>query len=261
MKTTYKSIPVIASVIGSVTRKAMYIVQPTSLDGSKIYHDTWIPVSWNGTETRELRYTNKRYGIINKLLVPSTYHRFEEHGQLLITKNGPIDEYGNYIHIEGVHTVTTPIKQKIEWEVHNHDELIEFDMKRATPSMMYDHKDVVRRVVDGKPKSYLQLQQRILLHIPIWMITPRTVQKEGKTTTSEPIIKVRLSKPQKQEADEQLFNDDEFYGVTESRCMASLDQDYIQDRPHATAGLMFGDTELTSIQQWELENPEYISYS
>lgn len=261
MKPTYTSVPVIASIIGSVTRKAMYLVQPTSLDGTKIYHNTWIPVSWNGTETRELRYTNKRYGIIDKLLVPSTYHRFEDHGQLLITKNGPVDEHGNYIHIDGLKTVTTPKRQRIEWSVHNHDQIIELDMKKATPSMVYDHNDVVRRLVDGQVKSYIQLHTQYVIHIPIWMVTERTVKKDGKTEKLDPIVRVRLSKPTTKVEEESLFNDDQFYGVAESKALDSQNQEYILDRPHATAGLMFGDTELSSIQQWELENPEYISYS
>ena len=42
----YQSVPVLASVIGSKTRKAMYLVNITSMDGEKVYKDKWVPVQW-----------------------------------------------------------------------------------------------------------------------------------------------------------------------------------------------------------------------
>ena len=48
MKTSsYNSVPVIASIIGSKSRKAMYLTNVTSLDGKRIYKDKWMPTAWN----------------------------------------------------------------------------------------------------------------------------------------------------------------------------------------------------------------------
>jgi hypothetical protein len=54
---TYQSVPVIASVIGSKSRKAMYLVHITSLDGTKIYKDTWVPTSWKDFDCPEEQFT------------------------------------------------------------------------------------------------------------------------------------------------------------------------------------------------------------
>ena len=56
MKTTYESIPVIAHVVGSKSRKAMYLVQPQSLDGSKIYKNAWVPTKWH-SKRDDVHYT------------------------------------------------------------------------------------------------------------------------------------------------------------------------------------------------------------
>ena len=47
MKTTYDSVAITAHVIGAKSRKAMYLVQPQSMDGNTIYKNAWIPTSWN----------------------------------------------------------------------------------------------------------------------------------------------------------------------------------------------------------------------
>lgn len=54
---TYQSVPVIASVIGGKSRKAMYLVHITSLDGSKIYKDTWVPTSWQNFDEPDSKFT------------------------------------------------------------------------------------------------------------------------------------------------------------------------------------------------------------
>ena len=46
MKTTYDSIPIMTHIVGSKSRKAMYLVMPTSMDGNKIYKNAWIPTRW-----------------------------------------------------------------------------------------------------------------------------------------------------------------------------------------------------------------------
>lgn len=47
MKTSYESVAIVAHVIGAKSRKAMYLVQPQSIDGNTIYKNSWIPTSWN----------------------------------------------------------------------------------------------------------------------------------------------------------------------------------------------------------------------
>ena len=52
----YQSVPVLASVIGSKTRKAMYLVNITSMDGEKVYKDKWVPVQWGQGVTIDWEY-------------------------------------------------------------------------------------------------------------------------------------------------------------------------------------------------------------
>ena len=52
----YQSVPVLASVIGSKTRKAMYLVNITSMDGEKVYKDKWVPVQWGDGVTIDWTY-------------------------------------------------------------------------------------------------------------------------------------------------------------------------------------------------------------
>ena len=49
---TYKSVPVIASIIGTRTRKSMYIYHVTSLDGEIVYQNRYIPVAWGSGDKR-----------------------------------------------------------------------------------------------------------------------------------------------------------------------------------------------------------------
>ena len=58
MKTSYKSVPVIASIIGTKSRKSMYIYHVTSLDGETIYQDRYVPVRWGDNVTIEWEQTN-----------------------------------------------------------------------------------------------------------------------------------------------------------------------------------------------------------
>lgn len=252
MKQTYKSVQIIASVIGSVSRKAMFLVQPESIDGSKIYKNTWIPVQWNETDAREHRYTNKRYGIHNQLLEVSKYYNFPEDGRLLITEHGPVDAFGQYVRIDGVETHTIKKKQtRIEWS-HYSQSYVELPMNQVTPSMLIDLHDkrnvsnVKHRIVNGANKSYLQLEERILINVPTWMMRNFEIKYKRQDIP----------------VDDLFHNDDEFYGVAESQAEhlnAGL-QEYLHDRSQSTYSLQFMDTELTSIQQWEQDNPEYLSY-
>ena len=56
---TYKSVPLVVSIIGSKNRRSMYIINVTSLDGNIIYQDTWLPTQWqwpSGLMTIEWEY-------------------------------------------------------------------------------------------------------------------------------------------------------------------------------------------------------------
>ncbi len=46
MKTSYKSVPVVCSVIGTRSEKSMYIYHVESLDGNTIYQDRYVPLRW-----------------------------------------------------------------------------------------------------------------------------------------------------------------------------------------------------------------------
>ena len=252
MQTTYKSVQIIASVIGSVSRKAMYLVQPESIDGSKIYKNTWIPVQWTESNHREHRYTNKEIGIHNQLLEVSKYYTFPEHGDLLITDKGPVDSIGNYVRIDGVHTVTQSQKQlQIQWEEHSQS-YVELPMSKVTPSMLVDLHDnrnvsnVKHRIVNGKDQAYLALERRVLLHVPTWLMRNFEIKYKRQDIA----------------VDDLFHNDDEFYGVAESKAehLNKGLKEYQEDRAASTYSLQFLDTELTSIQQWERDNPEYLSY-
>jgi hypothetical protein len=61
MKSNYKSIPVIASVIGSKTRKAMYIVNVTNLKGTTLYKDKWIPCQWGQDKRIKWEYHSQSF--------------------------------------------------------------------------------------------------------------------------------------------------------------------------------------------------------
>lgn len=49
---SYKSVPVLATVIKSVTGKAVYLYNITSLDGNIVYKERWIPQTWNSQGQR-----------------------------------------------------------------------------------------------------------------------------------------------------------------------------------------------------------------
>ena len=61
MKTDYKSIPIVASVIGSKSRKAMYIVHPTNVKGTTLYKDKWIPTQWGQDKRIKWEYHSQSF--------------------------------------------------------------------------------------------------------------------------------------------------------------------------------------------------------
>lgn len=206
MTTNYTSVPVIASVIGSVTRKAMYLVHPTSIDGEKIYADTWIPIKWNQSNPAIIQY--------------------------------------------------------IQWE-HHSQSLIEFPLSKSTPSMIIEHSDVVRRLVNNKAQSYLQLTNRFIIYLPVWMVTPKKiVDEKGVESKQEPILKLKYQKVIQQPNEELFENDNDFYGVAESQdsSLTNSLREYLSDRANSTFSIQFESTQLDSLLQWERDNPDYQSY-
>lgn len=193
MKTNYNSVQIIASVIGSRSRKAMYLVQPESIDGNKIYKNTWIPVQWKSNNE----------------------------------------------------------DQRIEWD-HHSQSYIELPMEQVTPSMLVDLHDkrnvsnVSHRIINGKNKAFLKLEQRILIYVPTWMMQNFKL-KYNKIT----------------EENEELFSNEEtYYGIAESQS-AHLNNglmEYAQDRASSTFNLQFAEDTIDSLRQWELDNPEYMQY-
>ena len=53
MKTSYESVIINASFIGSKSRKAMYLVNPRNEFGTTIYKNVWIPTSWIDSTSAE----------------------------------------------------------------------------------------------------------------------------------------------------------------------------------------------------------------
>jgi hypothetical protein len=214
MKTNYTSVPIIASVIGAQSRKAMYLVHPTSLNGDTVYRDTWIPIKWISSKPAMTHY--------------------------------------------------------IQWE-HHSQELIQFNMAKATPSMIIDTNDIIRQLVGTKVQSYLELSNRFIIYLPTWMLSKRTVLQDGKEVQQDPIITPKYTKA-KQEEQIEFNNDDDYYGVAEKTAMASHNQTYLQDRAESTFGMQFhiredsqslsdmSQSAIDYLKQWELDNPEYTSY-
>lgn len=81
-KSSYKSVPMVVSIIGSKSRKSMFIVNPTSLDGKKQYKNKWIPISWNesGTTQRTIEWSHHSQSYV-------------EFPQNLITESMVIDDF------------------------------------------------------------------------------------------------------------------------------------------------------------------------
>lgn len=242
---SYKSVPVIASIIGSKSRKSMYLANVTSLDGKRQYKDKWIPTQWNVTTLTEWRYTNKQRNINNQLVEPGKYYHFHFKESVLMTDQGPVNAYGSNLEVEGLTKVKLSArKQTIEWE-HDSQSLYEFPMSRVSEAMVIDEwtgncSNIKSRLVDGVVKDYYQIIDRYIIYIPTWLIG-----------NFDEIYTVKSKQPQ-------LFpNDDEFFGVAEQTAIDSHTSekfDYIQ---RDTMNF----EQVDALTQWELDNPEYASYS
>lgn len=245
---SYNSVPVIASVIGSKTRKAMYLTNITSLDGKRIYKDKWIPTSWSTNNVYQWRYTNKERGIDNAIIDTGRYYKFNFKDSVLMTEQGAVNEHGAILEVKGLTKVKlSNSRQTIEWE-YDSQSLVEFPMNRVTGAMLIEQPElwdnnnvslIKSRLVDGKVVDYYQIKDRYVIHIPTWLIK----NFEERYTSNISI-------------EDNFDNDDKFYGVAEDTAKKSMEQldniDIARDS--------YGFVEVDSLTQWEYDNPEYKSY-
>ena len=242
---SYTSVPVIASIIGSKSRKAMYLTNITSLDGSRIYKDKWVPTSWNTNTNTEFRYTNKERGKNNVLVHPGKYYKFNFKSSVLLTDKGAVNEHGTLLDVDGLSKVKiSSDKQTICWE-YSSQSLVEFPMSKVTESMIvekYNHRNVLTiksKLIDGKVKDFYQLEDRYIIHIPNWLI---------RNFEERYVIKLVQ--------DDLVNNDNNSETVIEKTALDSIiakNFDYISREE-------MNFLEIDSLTQWEIDNPEYKSF-
>ena len=254
---SYPSVPVIVSIIGAESRKAMYLTHIRSLDGQYMYKDKWVPTSWDTQTVYEWRYTNKPLGIINQLITPGKYYQFHFDGSVLMTKYGPVNEHGAKLDVPGLTRVKLSAKrQTIEWD-YDSQSLVEFPMTKVTPSMVIDDwtgncSNIKARLVDNKVQEYLQLTDRYVVYLPMFII--KTMKK------------IELNRYNEAYYQESLFpNDDNPHTVIEETSINShiqMEFDYI-DRTESYTTITITDTydERSALKQWERDNPDYQSYT
>jgi hypothetical protein len=242
---SYNSVPVIASIIGSKSRKAMYLTNITSLDGSRIYKDKWVPTSWNTNTTTEFRYTNKERNIHNQLVHTGKYYKFNFKESVLLTDAGAVNPHGAVLDVQGLSKVKiSNQRQAIQWEYESQS-LVEFPMSKASESMIIDRYDernvstIKSKLINGKVAEYYQLQDRYIIHIPKWLIK----NFEERYTIKEIV-------------DDVMSNEDSYETIIEK---TALDSVIAKNFDYITRNEMnFED--IDSLTQWELDNPEYKSY-
>lgn len=253
----YKSVPVIASVIGSKSRKSMYLVNITSLDGKKIYNNAWVPTAWNDTTRSEWRYTRKVYNersqkfitiIDNALIEPGKYYKFHFKESVLMTTSGPVNEFGGKLDVEGLKKVKLSVtRRSIEWEEHS-QELVEFPLKKATPSMLIPQQNnkgtspIKQRLVNGNIEKFLQLEDRYIIYLPVWFIQ-----------------NLKLKFQSAYSVDDELFSNEEDTN-TESIIEETAYNSKIAEQFSYIDRREMDFQVIDSLTQWELDNPEYLSF-
>jgi len=251
---SYNSVPLIASIIGSKSRKAMYLTHVTSLSGDRIYTDAWIPTSWQSNKVYEYRYENKELGIHNQLIFPGKYYKFHFKDFVLMTDKGPVNEHGASLTVPGLKsTLVSSERKHIEWEETN-PSYVEFPMSKVTDAMYLERwtgnkSNVKSKLVNGKIQKSLELTERYIIHVPSWLMKSN--------------FKERLTRKSESAQEFDFMNDDNPETIIEQVAKDSATQaqfDYLdrseifQDsRPSSS------DNERSAIAQWELDNPEYIT--
>jgi hypothetical protein len=243
---SYKSVPVIASIIGSKSRKAMYLTNITSLDGKRIYKDKWIPTSWSTNSLYEFRYTNTERGIHNQLIIPGKYYQFNFKDSVLMTDQGAVNEHGAILEVKGLTKVKkSASRQTIEWE-YDSQSLVEFPMNKVSEAMLvdkYDERNVSRiksRLVNNKVVDYYQIRDRYVIYVPTWLI--KNFEERYTTRIVE---------------EDNFDNDNMFYGVAEDTAIQSILNQQFDYINRDTMNF----EKVDSLTQWEIDNPEYASYS
>lgn len=241
---TYNSVPVIASIIGSKSRKAMYLTNVTSLDGTRIYKDKWVPTSWSSNSKYEFRYTDKERGIHNQLAIPGSYYKFNFKDSVLMTDQGPVNEHGTNLEVKGLTKVKiSASRQTVEWD-YDSQSLVEYPMYKVTEAMVIERHDdrnvsaIKAKLIDGKVVEYLQLKDRYIVYIPTWLI--KNFQERYTVKT----IDVDL-----------MHNDNNYESVAEQTALDSIIADNFS---YITRDAMHFE-ETDSLTQWEIDNPEYAS--
>jgi hypothetical protein len=243
MKTNYKSVPVIASVIGSHSRKSMYLVHITNLSGTKLYRNKWVPTSWNHT-------TETKYYYKGQQIFLGKYYDFGSKGKLLMTNKGPVTPQGVEIKVKDIKSIPTKEPRHIAWKYHN-QEFVEFDMKDATAAMMFESYDLTNisrfnhKLVGTKVHKYYEMIDRYIIMIPTWLIS--TFEEIGSRKSTD-------------DTTTNLFhNDDNPESIIEETSINSHITDKFSYRGDANDMYMsdFAIEDSESLQQWDSDNPDY----
>ena len=178
---TYQSIPLVVTIIGSKSRKAMYCINVTSLDGTKRYKNAWIPTSFESYTSKQYIYHNPQLNILNRKLIIGNKYRFGD-DWFTLTPNGAVDHHNKRIEIDSLqYIIMPPIRTTIAWEYHSQS-LVELPMSQTTPAM-----DIVEygfdseisssnisriksKLIDGKVHEYYQSIDRYIIYIPPFLM-------------------------------------------------------------------------------------------
>lgn len=263
MKTTnYQSVPVIASVIGSKSRKAMFLINITSINGDKMFPNTSIPTTWKSFNTRPTwRYTNLRYGLNNVEIHAGKYYKFDFDSSVLMTDSGPVGPHGQSLKVEGLTKTQTPVRQYVEWEEHSQS-LVEFPLSKATPAMDIDYSTwkgncsmITSRLIDNKVHKYLQLLDRYIIYVPLFIYKNWSARFVAKDSTHEFINddsqETIIEQTAHDSAVAEKFN---YIDRTQMYTSSSVEQ----NEEERLAYIKFERSQ--SLQQWEQDNPEYQSF-
>ena len=243
MKTSYKSVPVIASIIGTKTRKSMYIYHVTSLDGETIYQDRYVPVRWGDNVTIEWEQTNDmvvQFPLSDArpiMIIP----KYNDIGiSNIVSHRLPNGKIQNYYEMTSRYIVYIPMwlfLQQTKKDEH------------GNPVIKRDHQG--NKVVKTHPSGEVMYHEGTTKPVYVFEKDPNTGFK-AKYTKFIPSIA--------SQEDEKLYtNDDSPYTIAEDTAYKSEQELNFDYRPSADTMLTGLEFENDSLAQWEIENPEYAS--
>ena len=178
------------------------------------------------------------------------YYDFGSAGKLLMTNKGPVTTQGVEIKIKGITTTKDTEPRHIAWKYHN-QEFVEFDMKDATPAMMFESYDLTNisrfnhKLVGTKVHKYYEMIDRYIIMIPTWLIGSfEEIGHKSSTDYTTP---------------ELYHNDDNPETVIEETSINSHTTDKFSYRGDANDLYMseFAIEDSQSLQQWDSDNPDY----